>query len=283
MDIFNIIRSGDFEGVKQWLKTGPDINKPDNEGLTSINRASYHGRTEIVKLLLAQSGIDFNKPDKNGRTPINRASDNGHTEIVKLLLAQPGIDFNKADIYGWTPINHASYHGYTEIVKLLLAQPGIDFNKPDHLGRTPINHASHYGYTEIVKLLLAQPGIDFNKPNIYGMTPINSASYSGHTMIVNILEEYQKNPIKMRNLYLREYFPQIIEEYFILMVLYSDDYFICADRGDSARFFTMMVKLPQELQALIANRIVGSSYNIPKLFFVNEAIEKFLIKKLIFF
>jgi ankyrin repeat protein len=249
MDIFSVIRSGDFEGVKQWLKTGPDINKPDNEGWTAINRASYHGCTEIVK----------------------------------LLLAQPGIDFNKADIYGWTPINHASYHGYTEIVKLLLAQPGIDFNKPDHLGRTPINHASHYGYTEIVKLLLAQPGIDFNKPNIYGMTPINSASYSGHTMIVNILEEYQKNPIKMRNLYLREYFPQIIEEYFILMVLYSDDYFICADRGDSARFFTMMVKLPQELQALIANRIVGSSYNIPKLFFVNEAIEKFLIKKLIFF
>jgi hypothetical protein len=45
----------------------------------------------------------------------------------------------------------------------------------------------------------------------------------------------------------------------------------------------MVVILPQELQALIANRIVGSSWNIPKLSFVNEAIEKFLIKKLIFF
>jgi hypothetical protein len=87
----------------------------------------------------------------------------------------------------------------------------------------------------------------------------------------------------MRLFYLRECFPQIIEEYFILMVLYSDDYLICVDQGDIGRFFKIVVILPQELQAIIANRIVGSSYNIPKLSFVNEAIERFLIKKLIFF
>jgi hypothetical protein len=87
----------------------------------------------------------------------------------------------------------------------------------------------------------------------------------------------------MMNFYLREFFPQIIEEYFILIVLCSDDYFVCTDEGEIKRFFTMVVVLPQELQALVANRIVGSSYNIPKLSFVNEAIEKFLIKKLIFF
>jgi hypothetical protein len=79
----------------------------------------------------------------------------------------------------------------------------------------------------------------------------------------------------MRLFYLREYFPQIIEEYFILMVLCSDDYLICTDEGDIGRFFTMMIKLPQELQALIANRIVGSPRNIPRLPFVNQAIEKF--------
>jgi hypothetical protein len=87
----------------------------------------------------------------------------------------------------------------------------------------------------------------------------------------------------MRNFYLREYFPQIIEEYFILMVLCSDDYFICSDRGDIGRFFKIVVSLPQELQMLIANLITGSSRNIPRLSFVNESIEKFLIKKLIFF
>jgi ankyrin repeat protein len=285
MDIFSVIESNDLEGVNQWLKTSPDINKQDNHGWTPINRASYNGCTEIVKLLLAQPGIeiDFNKENNNGWTPINYASNYGYTEIVKLLLAQPGIDFNKADVYGYTPINSASNRGHTEIVKLLLAQPGIDFNKPINNGWAPINNASYKGHTEIVKLLLTQPGIDFNKRINIGWMPINMASNCGHTEIVRILEEYQKNPIKMRLFYLRECFPQIIEEYFILMVLHSDDYFICTDEGEIRRFFTMVVILPQELQALIANIIVGSPRNIPNLSFVNEAIKKFLIKKLIFF
>jgi hypothetical protein len=92
------------------------------------------------------------------------------------------------------------------------------------------------------------------------------------------LEEYQKNPIQMMNFYLREYFPHVIEEYFILMVLYSDNYFVCIDERDIGRFFKMVVNLPQELQALIANRIVCSYRNTPKLSFVNQAIKKFLIK-----
>jgi hypothetical protein len=67
------------------------------------------------------------------------------------------------------------------------------------------------------------------------------------------------------------------------MVLCSDDYFICTNEGEIGRFFTMVVILPQELQAIIANRIVDSPHNIPKLSFVNDAIGRFLIKKLIFF
>jgi hypothetical protein len=77
------------------------------------------------------------------------------------------------------------------------------------------------------------------------------------------------------NFYLREYFPQIIEEYFILMVLCSDDYLISNNEGDIGRFFTMMINLPEELQVLIANRIVDSPRNIPRLSFVNQAIDKF--------
>jgi hypothetical protein len=61
MDIFSVIELNDLEGVNQWLKTCPDINKSDNHGWTPINCASCRSRIEIVKLLLAQPGIDFNK------------------------------------------------------------------------------------------------------------------------------------------------------------------------------------------------------------------------------
>jgi ankyrin repeat protein len=241
MDIFSVIRSGDFKRVKQWLETEPDFNKPNDNGQTPIIYASCYGRTKIVKLLLAQPGIDFNKPDDNGQTPIIYASCYGCTEIVKLLLAQPGIDFNKANNNGWTPIHSASNNDHVEIVKLLLAQFGIDFNKANNKGNIPINIASNYGCTEIV----------------------------------HILKEYEKNPIKMRNFYLRKYFPHIIEEYFILMVLCSDDYFVCTNKGEIGRFFKIVIKMPQELQSLIANRIIGSSCDIPRLSFINEAIKKF--------
>src|SRR5271170_82086 len=119
MDIHNIILTGDINGVCEWLKKNFDINRTNSDGYTPINSASFHGHTEIIKLLLTQPGIDFNQPDNNGWTPIYSASLNGHTEIVKLLLAQLGIDFNQPDNYGWTPINRASHHGYTEIIKIL--------------------------------------------------------------------------------------------------------------------------------------------------------------------
>jgi ankyrin repeat protein len=54
MDIFSVIQSNNLEGVNQWLKTDPDINKADiYSGQTPINYASYKGYVEIVKLLLA--------------------------------------------------------------------------------------------------------------------------------------------------------------------------------------------------------------------------------------
>jgi ankyrin repeat protein len=53
MDIFDVIELSDLEGVSQWLKTGPDINKPDNNERTPITCASNNGYTEIVKLLPA--------------------------------------------------------------------------------------------------------------------------------------------------------------------------------------------------------------------------------------
>jgi hypothetical protein len=78
----------------------------------------------------------------------------------------------------------------------------------------------------------------------------------------------------MRNYYIRQYLPQIIEEYFILFVFLSDGYFICANLGEDplVRFSKIVIVLSQELQALIANRMVDSL-----------AIRKFLIKKLIIY
>jgi len=60
-------------------------NKQDNYGNTTLIWASSNGRTEIVKLLLAQQNIDVNKQNNSGYTALILASSNGHSEIVELL------------------------------------------------------------------------------------------------------------------------------------------------------------------------------------------------------
>jgi ankyrin repeat protein len=185
-------------------------------------------------------------------------------------------DFNEAYTMQMTPINYASHWGRFEIVKLLLVQPGIDLNVPDSNENTPIIHAACFGHTEIVKLLLTHPAIDIKKIGRFKKNPLQYALANGHTDIVHILQEYERNPTKMRYFYMRKYFPHIIEEYFILIVLAADDYFICTDQGKFGRFFKIVIVLPQELQALIANRIVNSSGDTPRSKFIEDAIKKFL-------
>jgi hypothetical protein len=160
-----------------------------------------------------------------------------------------------------------------KIVKLLLIQPGIDFNKDNNDGWTPIYAASSKGHIEIVKLLLVQPKIDFNKADNNSWTPIYAASSKGHQAIVDILNEYQTNPTKTQQKLIRELYP--IEEYFILFVLVTDDYFTYTSHD---QFFRIIISLPQELQSVIAHRICRSSGITPRHKFTHQAIKKYLIK-----
>jgi hypothetical protein len=108
------------------------------------------------------------------------------------------------------------------------------------------------------------------------MTPINYALSEGHETIFHILKKYEENPSQTRLMFIREYFPQIVEEYFILFVLLTDNYFIPTSCEESIeRFFKIIINLPQELQALIAHLIIKSPGTIPRSTFIDYAVKKF--------
>jgi len=77
--------------------------------------------------------------DEDGRyTPLMAASFYGRLECVKVLVAQPWIDINKGrDDVNETALYYASYMGHVDIVELLCSLPGIDVNKADIEGKTP--------------------------------------------------------------------------------------------------------------------------------------------------
>jgi ankyrin repeat protein len=70
--------------VQMLMAHGADINKKLKRGQTALMFASYHGDTEMVKLLIA-SGADVNA-DCDGDTALGWAKQKGHEDVAKLLI-----------------------------------------------------------------------------------------------------------------------------------------------------------------------------------------------------
>ena len=63
---------------------------------TALYNAAQNGYTESVKVLI-EAGADVNIPDFDGRTPLNRAIIGKHTAVVELLKAAGGKEFIKVE------------------------------------------------------------------------------------------------------------------------------------------------------------------------------------------
>merc|ERR1712166_474428 len=103
-----------------------------DDGATALFTACDHGRTAIVKSLLAHGGIDANKATTDdGTTPLYQVcAQEDRAAIIKLLLAHDGIEVNKATSdAGTTPLFIACHNSCIENIKLLLAHADIDVKK----------------------------------------------------------------------------------------------------------------------------------------------------------
>ena len=65
-----------------------DVNRQDRDGNTGLVLASYNGRTDIVKILLA-AGADINLRNKYGKTALYYAAQERYIDI-QILLREAG-------------------------------------------------------------------------------------------------------------------------------------------------------------------------------------------------
>ena len=115
----DLARNGDAVGLAAMIKDGLAVDARDAKGNTLLMLASYHGRTEVVKLLLkARATVDL-RNDK-GQTPLGGVAFKGYVEIATLLL-DAGAD-PLADQGGSTPADFATLAGKAEILALLQAR-----------------------------------------------------------------------------------------------------------------------------------------------------------------
>jgi len=177
---------GRTEIVALLLKHGTNVNQAGVDGWTALNIASRRGHIGIVELLL-NHGANVNQENNMRQTPLKNALKNGYTEIIELLLAH-GADVNHRNNKGQTPLYVESFNNHVDIVRFLLKKTDAKVNLADADGNTPLHCAASQGHIEIVKLLLYNLWLgEENQKNKQGNTPLHLASMKGHVEVVNLL------------------------------------------------------------------------------------------------
>jgi len=240
--------------------------------------AARAGRaSEVSSLLRDYPEINVNWTNDIQWTALHAASFKGHAEAVKLLLAHPDIKVNLKNDDGQTPLSLAC-EGSMDVFRLLWKDPHIDVTLEDRDGRTPLWYASCNGKHEMIEWLIAsgrdlgdvknKKGNDWDGQDY---TALEIARFEGETDIVSLLEIFIADSAQTRH-DLRVQLGMLDElaaEVFALTVFLCDDLLqlkpalstsaaAASAATFPARFFTIVKRLPMELQMILCHFAVGS-------------------------
>ncbi|KAJ8688115.1 hypothetical protein QAD02_023910 [Eretmocerus hayati] len=180
-----------FELVKKLIVAKADVNKKGGRGSTSLHHAAFHGKTDIVRiLLLARASPDL--VNDYGETPLMLAtrSDHENFEVVEALIAS-GADVNKTDKRGCMSLHYAAKLGKATIVRTLLAAGALP-DAIDEKNSSPLllalscDREIDEEKLDVVHQLI-EAGTKINVADEWGMTPLLRACEHGNLELVDIL------------------------------------------------------------------------------------------------
>ena len=202
-----------------FVESGADGNVQAKYDTILLHSASYHGRLEMVRMLLS-NGVNSNAKNHRGETALHVLSrcgpDSKDCVRVARLLLECGVDVNMQDNDHDSPLHSASYNGKLEIVRELLNH-GANASAKNKRDEVPLHQGSQGEYesqadgVRIAQLLLDR-GVDVNARDKNGATPLHLASWCGKLEIAQLLVEHANSKInKVRTLLHAlegEYYPQ---------------------------------------------------------------------------
>ena len=210
---FEVIKKGDRASVERELAADPALARAEQDGVSAVLLATYHGKEDIAQLLakrkgdltvfeaaaigdLAQVRAHVERDPSlvrayaaDGFFPLGLAAFFRRPEVVDYLIA------NGADVtaVAKNPMQVTALHsavadgGDPRIAKALVAA-GADVNAKQRHGWTPLHGAAQSGDRELVELLLAR-GADPDAKHQEGKTALDLARENGHTEVVRLLEQ----------------------------------------------------------------------------------------------
>ncbi|HJS23824.1 MAG TPA: ankyrin repeat domain-containing protein [Pyrinomonadaceae bacterium] len=203
---------GNLSKVNEMLHADRSLAQAkDQNGVSVILKATYHGKRDVVDALLA-SGVELNvfeaaatgqtkrvealiKEDPalvsayspDGFTALSLAVFFGHAETVNALLAA-GAPVNAAsrETMKMSPLASAMAAERNDIARTLIDH-GADVNAKAENDLTPLHTAAARGNLESAKLLL-EHGSDINAVTKDGKAPIAYAQERNHPEMVEFLK-----------------------------------------------------------------------------------------------
>lgn len=151
--IFQFAKENKTKPIKDFLKTGGNVNTVNGKNNTMLILACYNDAFEVVELLLNYNART-DLQDFSGNTALMGAAYRGNLPIVKLLL-EKGADPNQLNYNQTNALFLAVTFKHLEIAKLLITYK-TDLTHKDQEGKTVLDHAMAQGNQEMIDLLSAK-------------------------------------------------------------------------------------------------------------------------------
>jgi len=273
------------------IMKGFDYDININNNILDLDFIVHNKNIEIVKYLEGLKRLNVNKLDNQGHTPFIIALIDGNFELAQYISTMKNFDPNAMNTSGESQLMICCKKKYISGVKILLSHKDFNtLNIPDVDGNLPIKiiltqKLSSFWWLnlsfnkppsdsctiEILKELLKQPNIIIPNDIQYCNNP-NARDKE----MMQIIKEYKTDPITTRH---RLKLDKKLDIY-RLVVLTADGYFdINSENDDLTRFMNISIKLPNDLQMLLINRMANSPKDIinSKIFHyeINSFINKY--------
>ncbi len=185
--IFVSLDNGQNDLLISYLEDKGNPNLKNNEGVSLLSASAMNGDLKSVDYLI-KSGADINRPDNNGTTPLMNAimgstAEGEFNDIIDTLI-EAGANLNTTDNQGLTAVHMAVEINDPKIMEKILKAGAKQTKLPE--GLTPIMMAAANGSTKVLPILAKHGGkIDERGPN--GRTALMLAASNNNFPEVRML------------------------------------------------------------------------------------------------
>jgi len=234
---------------------------------------------KVRQLLDLHHSLDINYKNEEdiGFTALHLACYYDNLHLINLLLSHPDLHPNVQDGFLKTPLAVACAEGRASAVKLLAGDRRVDLDLPNDELKCPLWIAAQKGHLNCIEVLLAvgRPlrlnlrcsEYTFYAPNT---TPKQVAKREGRESIVKLFEAYEEDPWKIQRALRKklDMFDENPARVFTSSILICDGYFKLKRKSANpvkqniVRFLQILIKLPNDLKAVLSNRLFDSAENV---------------------